>query len=120
MGVLILIVILVIILAKCTIFADDSANSQKKFLLFSGIIIVLVFSLRNAEINIGSDLNNYYRLYSRAISSSSVREFLNANPFEKGYLLINWLLSRIVKWPQFILIFQAAFCIGITLSLIHI
>ena len=119
MGFLMLIVMLIIILARYIIFIEGFAYKKIFFLIFSGLIIVLVFSARNAETNIGSDLNNYYRLYIRAIQSSSLTEFLNSNPFEKGYLLINWLLSRIIKWPQFILFFQAAFCIGITFRFIY-
>ena len=119
MSLLIVIVLLLIILAKIVSFRNTSISTQKKFLIFTGIIIVVVFSIRNAEVDIGSDLNNYYRLYCRAIESSSLVDFLNNNPFEKGYLLLNWILSRLIKWPQFILLFQSAFCISITFRFIY-
>ena len=82
MSLLIVIVLLLIILAKIVSFRNTSISTQKKFLIFTGIIIVVVFSIRNAEVDIGSDLNNYYRLYCRAIESSSLVDFLNNNPFE--------------------------------------
>ena len=119
MSLLIVIVLLLIILAKIVSFRNTSISTQKKFLIFTGIIIVVVFSIRNAEVDIGSDLNNYYRLYCRAIESSSLVDFLKNNPFEKGYLLLNWILSRLIKWPQFILLFQSAFCISITFRFIY-
>lgn len=119
MGIIFLIAVLLIILARYILFSDCSEYSQKKFLIFSGIIIILLFSIRDAEIDIGSDLNNYYRLYCRAIESTSLSVFLNTNPFEKGYLILNWLLSRVIKWPQFILFFQSAFCIGVTFRYIY-
>lgn len=119
MSLLIVIILLLIIFAKTVFCRNTSRITQKKFLIFTGIIIVTIFSIRNAEIDIGSDLNNYYRLYCRAIESSSLVDFLNNNPFEKGYLFLNWILSRLIKWPQFILFFQSAFCIGITFRFIY-
>jgi transmembrane protein EpsG len=38
---------------------------------------------------------------------------------ETGFLLLNWLIARVIKWPQFIIFFQAAFCIGVTLRFIY-
>ena len=38
---------------------------------------------------------------------------------EKGYLWLNWLIARVIKWPQFIIFFQSAFCIGVTLRFIY-
>lgn len=118
MGVLILIITLLISIAKFTIFAGDSEYTRKRFLLFSGTIMIIAFSIRNAEAHMGSDLNNYFRLYRRAIETPSLTVFLSVNPFEKGYLILNWLLSRVIKWPQFILFFQSAFCIGVTFRFI--
>ena len=40
---------------------DD--NARKKFFVVSAIILVVLMGCRNAQINYGSDLNNYYRLY---------------------------------------------------------
>lgn len=119
MGLLIVIILLLIVFAKIVLFQSNSISTQKKFLIFTAIVIIVFFSIRNAEVDIGSDLNNYYRLYYRAIESSSLIDFLNNNPFEKGYLLLNWILSRLIKWPQFILFFQSAFCIGITFRFIY-
>lgn len=117
MGILILLITLIIFIAKFIIFKGNSECTRKRFLIFSGTVLIIVLSIRNAEVNFGTDLNNYYRLYCRAIESQSLTDFLNTNPFEKGYLILNWLLSRIIKWPQFILFFQAIFCIGMTFRL---
>lgn len=118
MGILILLITLIIFIAKFIIFKGNSECTRKRFLIFSGTVLIIVLSIRNAEVNFGTDLNNYYRLYCRAIESQSLTDFLNTNPFEKGYLILNWLLSRIIKWPQFILFFQAIFCIGMTFRFI--
>lgn len=119
MGTLMLVIVLLILFSRGFIFKEDTKESNRKFLIFAGILLVAFFGCRNASTNFGSDLNNYYRLFERAVKSDSVRSFLNTEVMEDGYVLLNWLIARVIKWPQFIIFFQAAFCIGVTLRFIY-
>lgn len=119
MGTLLFIIAGLLLVSKVVIFNSDSDRSKRNFLIFSGILLVAFFGCRNATINMNSDLNNYYRLFSRAITSESFATFSSTSTMETGYLLLNWLIARIIKWPQFIIFFQAAFCIGVTLRFIY-
>ena len=119
MGTLLFIIAGLLLMSKGVIFNSDSDSSKRNFLIFSGILLVAFSGCRNATINMNSDLNNYYRLFSRAITSESFATFSSTSTMETGYLLLNWLIARIIKWPQFIIFFQAAFCIGVTLRFIY-
>lgn len=120
MGTIMFSAAVIFLVVKNIIFKDYLDKTQRGFLLFSGIVLIFIFGMRNGSINYGTDLNNYYRLFSRAIEANSFAEFSATGfTYEKGYLFLNWVLSRIIKWPQFIIIFQASICIGITLRFIH-
>ena len=119
MGALMLGIAVLILFSRELIFKENTKEYNRKFLIFTGILLVAFFGCRNATTNLGSDLNNYYRLFERAIKSDSVRSFLNTEVMEVGYVLLNWLIARVIKWPQFIIFFQAAFCIGVTLRFIY-
>lgn len=119
MGTLIFAIAIILLLSKEIVFKEDSQKSNRNFLIFAGILLVLFFGCRNAGIDSGSDLNNYYRLFNRAITLDSYNMFSQTSTMETGYLLLNWLIARVIKWPQFIIFFQAAFCIGVTLRFIY-
>lgn len=119
MGILILGIAIILFLSKELVFRSDSQKSNRDFLIFAGILLIAFFGCRNATIDYGNDLNNYYRLFSQAIDANSFEKFSHNSIMEDGYLWLNWLLSRVVKWPQFIVFFQAAFCIGVTLRFIY-
>ncbi len=119
MGILIFGIAIILLLSKEIFFKSDSQKAKRNFLIFAGILLVAFFGCRNATINYGSDLNNYYRLFSQAISSDSFDKFSSQSTMETGYLLLNWLIARVIKWPQFIIFFQAAFCIGVTFRFIY-
>ena len=119
MGILILGIAIILLLSKEIFFNSDSQKANRNFLIFAGILLVAFFGCRNATINYGSDLNNYYRLFDRAITLESFEAFYATSTMETGFLLLNWLIARVIKWPQFIIFFQAAFCIGVTLRFIY-
>ena len=119
MGILIFGIAILLLLSREIFFKNDSQKANRDFLIFAGILLVAFFGCRNATINQGSDLNNYYRLFSQAITSDSFEIFSRDSTMEKGYLWLNWLIARVIKWPQFIIFFQAAFCIGVTLRFIY-
>lgn len=109
--------ILIVFNSACSKLDTDKKN--KRLLILAFVLLVLLAGCRNAEINLGTDLNNYYRLYARAIKANSWSSFVASSSMEYGYLAINWGLSRLIKWPQFILFFQAAVCCGLTLHFIY-
>lgn len=119
MGILIFGIAIILLLSKEIFFKNDSQKANRDFLIFAGILLVAFFGCRNATINLGSDLNNYYRLFDRAITLESFKDFSATSTMEVGYLWLNWLIARVIKWPQFIIFFQAAFCIGVTLRFIY-
>lgn len=93
-------------------------NNKKIFLFLVAITIVFFVGSRDATIQHGTDLNNYYRLYGRAIELGW-KDFIETSEMEKGYLLVNFILAKIVPWQQFILYAQAAFCTGAVLWFIY-
>lgn len=110
---------IIFLFSKCIFFTSkDVDKSNKNFLIFVFIVLVFILGTRNGQVNYGNDLNNYYRTFERAITLSK-EEFFSTSSMEMGYLWINWILARVIKWPQFIIIFQAIFCCGITLRFIY-
>ena len=118
MASLLIVTAIILILAKNQIYKYRSLRNNKKLVIIALICFTVILGVRNGTINYGSDLNNYYRTYQRAINYSFV-DFFSSSIFERGYLWLNWALSRVFKWPQFIIIFQAFFCCGITLRYIY-
>lgn len=121
LGKYILIVAIILIFSKIVLFNTASRQDEKKILIFTFILLVLVFGCRNGTyVYVSNDLHNYYNYYIKAIAFTDIHLFFDSVPdMEKGYLMINWLLSRVFKWPQFIFFFEAAFCCGITLRFIY-
>lgn len=109
---------MLIIVVCAFIFNSSSEKHRKYFLRISGIILILLMGCRNAEVNYGTDLNNYYRLYERAMVMDW-EPFLESVSMEKGYMFINYILAQIIQWPQFILFAQATFCIIVSLWFIY-
>ena len=93
-------------------------QSKKRFFWLAAIVLIILLGCRNAMVNIGSDLNNYYRMYERAIRADWQTYAQNPS-VEIGYLAINFALAKVFPWPQFILFAQAAFCVGTYFYFIH-
>nr|WP_305181935.1 EpsG family protein [uncultured Schaedlerella sp.] len=121
LGCYILLVAIILILSKAFLFNSGSRKDEKRIIILTFILLIFVFGCRNGTyVYVSEDLHNYYNYYIKAIRSNNLVLFFSSTPdTERGYLMINWLLSRIVKWPQFIFFFEAAFCCGVTLRFIY-
>lgn len=118
MSLILFLIVAILFLARTFLYNSDSDKDDKRFLVLAFVLLVLAFGCRNALRDYGTDLNNYYRCFERAIYFDR-DVFFASSPFEWGYLTINWIIARFVKWPQFILFFQASVCIGLTLRFIY-
>ena len=121
LGRLILSIAVILICSKGFLFYSGSRQDDKRILTLAFIMLVLVLGCQDVATTGSGDVKAYYAVYQHAIESDSLFLFIEDNPYmENGYLVITWLLSKIVRWPQFILFFEAAFCCGITLRFIYI
>lgn len=118
MGIVLLIAALIIIVLKITMFKNESEINDKRFMIVSAVVLIIIFGIRNGATNYGTDLNSYYRMYERAIQTTDFWNFYASSSVEIGYSFINWVLARLIKFPQFILFFQATICIGLTFRFI--
>lgn len=120
LGTLILSIAIILICSKGFLFYSGSRQDDKRILTLAFIMLVLVLGCQDVETTGSGDIKAYYTNYQCAIESDSLLSFIEDNPYmENGYLVITWLLSKIIRWPQFILFFEAAFCCGITLRFIY-
>lgn len=86
-------------------------RKQKNFLIISGTMIALIMGLRYPDYEVVYDLRLYYDFYNQIINTTSWTEIFLISRFEPGYVILNKLLATIVPWAQFILIFEAVFCV---------
>ena len=93
-------------------------KSRKVFLILAGIGIVFVMGSRFPQYKVVYDLEIYYHYYGMARKLSWIGLFKYSR-FEPGYAIMNKIVSTLVPWDQFILYFEAAFCVGCTFSFIH-
>lgn len=102
--------ITIVLIAFAGIPSLANQKQKRRFLWSVAIILIFIMGSRNATASYGSDINNYYRLYQQAIELDW-DGLIRISTMEKGYLAINFILSKIIQWPQFILYAQAAFCV---------
>ena len=119
MGIPIVSVAFIIIVLRDCVFGGKTKTAGRNLAVCSALLLAAFFACRNGKVNFGSDLNNYYRFYLRAIHSSSFDRLAETSTFEAGYVFLNYMFGRVIKWPQFIIIFQAVFCIGVTVRFIY-
>lgn len=120
LGILMLLIALILIYSKNVLFDSGTRQDDKKILTLAFIMMVLVFGCRHWKMYSTHDLYNYYTCYEKAIGFDDIYLFVNHTVWmEKGYLALNWLMSRVIQWPQFIFFFEAAFCCGITFRFIY-
>lgn len=100
------------------ILNSKSEKNKKTYLRIVAIILIFVVGSRNAEINYGSDVNNYFRLFQNAILMDWT-QFESISTMEKGYLLISFILAKLIPWAQIIMYAQASFCIITVLYFIY-
>lgn len=84
-------------------------RERRRFLWWSGLILVFIMGSRYATVDGRHDLNNYYRMFAyineRWMSITQTK-------IEIGYLFFNKILHSIVPWNQAILYAEAVICIG--------
>ncbi|MBR3988468.1 MAG: EpsG family protein [Clostridia bacterium] len=93
----------------------DALGEKKKKLIFLGFalaILVFILGSRDEYSVANSDVYGYLKWYRRAIALP-LNELLEYTAMEKGYLVLNDVLSWFVPWDRFIMYFQAAFCTGV-------
>lgn len=100
------------------ILNSKSEKNKKTYLGIVAIILIFVVGSRNAEINYGSDINNYFRLFQNAILMDWT-QFESISTMEKGYLAISFILAKLIPWGQTIIYAQASFCIITVLYFIY-
>ena len=110
----------ILLLLRITVFSSDSQRDRKGLLIVAGILFVTILGCRNGQINYGTDLNSYYRAYQRALLANNIPDLIATNVYQElGYPIMCFVFSRVIKWDQFIIFFQAAFCCGVTLRYIY-
>lgn len=120
LGSLIFSIAIILIGSKVLLFNSGTREDDKRILIAAFIMLVLVMGSRAVGSTNSDDVKAYYATYEAAIDYDSVLPFLDFNPaLDKGYLALTWLLAKIIRWPQFILVFEAAFCCGFTLRFIY-
>ena len=121
LGVVYLISTLLIIFYKNLFLPSEmDVRSRKKLLRFTFILMVLLLGLRHPFESDSSDVTNYYNMFMRAIEGSDFSAYIERySSIETGYLWLNWISSKLIHWPQAILIIHAIICCYFTLGFIN-
>lgn len=120
LGKLILLITVILICCKKFLLNTGSRQDEKRILILAFIMLFFTFGCQDVATTGSGDIKDYYETYEQAIESSSLFSYIEEETYmDNGYLVIMWLLSRIIRWPQFVLFFEAAFCLGITLRFIY-
>lgn len=97
----------------------DQRKNDRIFLSIVWVMIVFVMGSRNVFGKVETDLINYHRMYKLAGEMSWGDYFKLYENIEWGYRFLNKLLSSIIKWPQFIIYFEAGFVTFFSLRAIY-
>lgn len=100
--------IIIIFIIDTAVNKLNIKNKKKTSMMIIGFILILFVGLRFPKYERVYDLEVYYDYYYKVSLSNSFKEAMSIDRFEIGYVLINYLLSRIIKWNQIILLFHAA------------
>ena len=120
LGKLILLIAVILICCKSFLYNTGSRQDDKKILILAFIMLAFIFGCQDVETTGSGDIKEYYETYEHAIDSNSLFSYIEEETYmDNGYLVIMWFLSRIIRWRQFILFFEAVFCFGITLRFIY-
>ncbi len=85
-------------------------KSKKKFLIISGIILILFIGLRSKYVG-SLDSINYFNMMKRAGLHDSWQSWYDPDYVEGGFQFFCFLLSRVFTNPQWLFVFTAAFYI---------
>lgn len=106
-------IILIYLLSK------KANDSNKYFLLFTGILLVIVIGSRHSWYSF-SDEGMYYLEYKNAIGktyNAYIDSFVELKDI--GYFTMTWFLAQIVPFPQFLLYLECAVIIGATFYFLY-
>lgn len=106
-------IILIYLLSK------KANDSNKYFLLFTGILLVIVIGSRHSWYSF-SDEGMYYLEYKNAIGKTYngyIDSFVEIKDI--GYFTMTWFLAQIVPWPQFLLYLECAAIVGATFYFLY-
>lgn len=94
-------------------------NSNKYFLIFTGILLVIVIGSRHSWYSF-SDEGMYYLEYKNAIGKTYNGYIDSFGELKDvGYFTMTWLLAQIVPWPQFLLYLECAAIVGATFYFLY-
>lgn len=96
----------------------DDKEKRKKFLIICGAVLLFFTAFRSRYLG-STDTYNYYNYY-RVVSNMGWSDFIASNhPFEWGFRVFNFILSRVFKDPQWIIIFSSIIIITCALYSIY-
>jgi len=89
----------------------DNKSNKKTYIIISGFLIFLFLALRSRFIG-STDTAHYYDAMKSAIQSKSWEDFYNPDLYETGFQAFVYLLSRIFRDPQWIIVISTAIYVG--------
>lgn len=92
-------------------------NPNKAMMIYAWIVIVFFCGGIDA-LQQGGDIMNYYNHVLRA-NQFDFSEYTAVSSFERGYLLVVWLLSKYLPYPQIYMYLQYAFTTAVFLYFIY-
>ncbi len=95
------------------VLVPDALGKKKKNLIFLGLcflVVVFVMGSRSPHLMRSADLYGYYRMFYRTTVMSFEQLLQTYDTIERGYLLLNKLVSIITTWPYIFQYVEAAFC----------
>lgn len=75
--------------------AINKKNKNKIFLLLNFIFLFILPAFRN--VSVGNDTVEYYRIFDMVSSMKSINGLFNISRYEIGYLLLNYLVTRVTN-----------------------
>ena len=102
------------VLISIAIFGGVSASynedSKKKYITFVFLILGFLMMFRSERVGNDTDVYTYIFKYIAGFRShAELWNYIALSRFETGYVLLNWILSRISADPQILFIISGAF-----------
>lgn len=98
-------IIMILIIIACIIaeYGNNDERQSRKYLKIALLPVFVLIAFKSEDI--GSDTSNYIRIFNNTKDFSLDYSLSIFPEVEKGYIIINYILSRICKNSQIILIF---------------
>ncbi len=98
---------------------NENKRNRKIFLKITGIVLLLMTALRSKHLG-STDTQVYYNYFEKAINAKSWSNFIDPeSSTEMGFQIFNFILSRVFKDPQWIIVISSLIIISCTLYSIH-